>query len=54
MPALPDAAEAAAPAKVNLFLRILSREESGYHALETLFCALSLADAVTVRRGRDG
>lgn len=54
MPALPDAAEAAAPAKVNLFLRILSREESGYHGLETLFCALSLADTVTVRRGPPG
>ena len=29
-----------APAKVNLTLRILAREESGYHALETVFCAL--------------
>ncbi len=54
MSARPDAAEVAAPAKVNLFLRILSREESGYHALETLFCALSLADTVTVRRGAPG
>lgn len=54
MSAVPDAAEVPAPAKVNLFLRILSREESGYHALETLFCALSLADTVTVRRGRPG
>ncbi|HEX2078423.1 MAG TPA: 4-(cytidine 5'-diphospho)-2-C-methyl-D-erythritol kinase [Longimicrobium sp.] len=54
MSALPDAVEVAAPAKVNLFLRILSREESGYHTLETLFCALSLADAVTVRRGESG
>lgn len=38
-----------APAKVNLRLRILAREESGYHALETLFCALSLHDTVEVR-----
>src|SRR5687768_3389317 len=51
---LPDAAEVAAPAKVNLFLRILAREESGYHSLETLFCALSLADTVRVRRGASG
>jgi 4-diphosphocytidyl-2-C-methyl-D-erythritol kinase len=43
-----------APAKVNLFLRILAREESGYHGLETLFCALSLADTVTVHRGAPG
>jgi 4-diphosphocytidyl-2-C-methyl-D-erythritol kinase len=40
-----------APAKVNLFLRILAREDSGYHQLETLFCALELADTLTVRRG---
>lgn len=53
MPA-PDFAEVSAPAKVNLFLRVLAREEGGYHALETLFCALSLADTVRVRRGAPG
>lgn len=51
---MPDLVEVAAPAKVNLFLRILAREESGYHALETLFCALSMADTVQVRRGAAG
>jgi 4-diphosphocytidyl-2-C-methyl-D-erythritol kinase len=50
----PDRAVVAAPAKCNLFLRILAREEGGYHALETLFCALSLADTVEVRRGAPG
>lgn len=54
MRAVPEAAEVAAPAKVNLFLRILAREEGGYHGLETLFCALSLADTVRVRRGAPG
>lgn len=54
MHALPEAAEASAPAKVNLFLRILAREEGGYHGLETLFCALSLADTVRVQRGGEG
>ena len=54
MRVLPDAAEAAAPAKVNLFLRVLAREEGGYHALETLFCALSLADTVRIQRGAPG
>ena len=49
-----DLVEVTAPAKANLFLRILAREESGYHALETLFCALSMADAVRVRRGAAG
>lgn len=37
-----------APAKVNLFLRVLSREASGYHGIETLFCKISLADSLTV------
>ncbi|MEX2526387.1 MAG: 4-(cytidine 5'-diphospho)-2-C-methyl-D-erythritol kinase [Gemmatimonadota bacterium] len=37
-----------APAKVNLHLRVLARESSGYHQLETLFAMLELADAVAV------
>ena len=40
-----------AQAKVNLFLRILAREASGYHGLETLFARLDLADEITVRTG---
>ena len=51
---MPDRVELAAPAKVNLRLRILAREESGYHALETVLCALSLADRVVVARGDPG
>lgn len=39
-----------APAKVNLFLRVLAREESGYHQLETLFQLLEFGDRVTVQR----
>ena len=42
-------ARVAAQAKVNLRLRILAREESGYHQLETLFLRLALADDVVVR-----
>lgn len=37
-----------APAKINLWLRILAREVSGYHSLETLFCAVSLTDTIRV------
>ena len=37
-----------AQAKLNLFLRVLDREASGYHQIETLFCRLELADVVTV------
>lgn len=34
----------AAPAKVNLLLRVRERESSGYHRLQTVFCALDLSD----------
>ena len=39
-----------AHAKVNLFLRVLSREADGFHGIETLFCLVSVAD--TLRAGR--
>lgn len=42
-------ARALAQAKVNLSLRILAREESGFHQIETVFQRLALADLVTVR-----
>jgi 4-diphosphocytidyl-2-C-methyl-D-erythritol kinase len=50
-----SSARVAAQAKINLFLRVLAREESGYHQLETLFARLELADGIVVRvreRGR--
>lgn len=37
-----------AQAKINLFLRVLAREEGGYHQLETLFARIDLADSVRV------
>jgi 4-diphosphocytidyl-2-C-methyl-D-erythritol kinase len=40
-------------AKINLFLRVLSRTDDGYHDLETLFCLISLADALHAER-REG
>lgn len=40
----------AAPAKVNLWLRVGPREPSGFHGISTLFCALDLADTVVLRR----
>jgi 4-diphosphocytidyl-2-C-methyl-D-erythritol kinase len=39
---------ALAHAKVNLLLRILAREASGYHGVETLYQRLALHDVVTV------
>jgi 4-diphosphocytidyl-2-C-methyl-D-erythritol kinase len=46
----PRAVEVAAQAKINLRLRILAREASGYHQIETLFHRIALADVVRVRR----
>lgn len=40
-------------AKVNLFLRVLAREDQGYHGVETLMCLISLADTLRAER-RDG
>lgn len=37
-----------APAKINLFLRVLARRPDGFHELETLFQAVSLSDVVTL------
>ncbi len=42
------AAQVAAQAKVNLHLRILARETTGYHSIETLFHRIDLADDILV------
>ncbi|HEY4102002.1 MAG TPA: 4-(cytidine 5'-diphospho)-2-C-methyl-D-erythritol kinase [Gemmatimonadales bacterium] len=42
------------PAKVNLFLRVLAREEDGYHGIETCFCRVGLADTLAVERTGSG
>jgi 4-diphosphocytidyl-2-C-methyl-D-erythritol kinase len=49
-----DALTLACPAKVNLFLRVLAKESTGYHALETLFCRIALHDTLEVRRTEAG
>lgn len=54
MPPVSERAAADSYAKVNFFLHVLAREESGYHMLETLFGAVSLVDDVVVRRGAPG
>jgi len=44
----------AAPAKVNLRLRVLGKRADGYHDIDTLFQAIDLADEVCVRLGGTG
>ena len=43
-----------APAKINLLLRVLAREASGYHGIESLFARLELHDVVTVHTATSG
>jgi 4-diphosphocytidyl-2-C-methyl-D-erythritol kinase len=38
----------AAPAKLNLHLKILAKESSGYHTIETVFHKLALSDEVRI------
>ena len=40
-------------AKVNLLLRVLAREDGGFHGIETLYCLVSLADTLQAER-REG
>ncbi len=49
----PRTATVLAQAKINLFLRILAREASGFHQLETLLCRIDLADRVTLTTDAD-
>jgi 4-diphosphocytidyl-2-C-methyl-D-erythritol kinase len=43
-----------APAKLNLFLRIVGRRVDGYHELQTVFRLLEWGDEVRLRVRRDG
>ena len=43
-----------APAKLNLRLRILQRDDTGYHNVETLLLALELSDRIALSPGPAG
>src|SRR5438045_6147000 len=50
----PDGLVIAAPAKVNLFLEVLTKRPDGFHELETLMAAVDLFDTLEVRPGPAG
>jgi 4-diphosphocytidyl-2-C-methyl-D-erythritol kinase len=44
----------ASPAKINLFLELLSRRDDGYHELETIMAKLSIFDYLVFEPSRNG
>jgi 4-diphosphocytidyl-2-C-methyl-D-erythritol kinase len=46
--------EVAAPAKINLHLRVVGRRRDGYHELRTLYQSIDLADRLTVEEAPPG
>jgi 4-diphosphocytidyl-2-C-methyl-D-erythritol kinase len=40
-----------APAKINLFLRVVGRRPDGYHELHSLMCAVALYDRLVLQMG---
>jgi 4-diphosphocytidyl-2-C-methyl-D-erythritol kinase len=45
--------EFAAPAKINLSLRVLGKRPDGFHAIETLIVPLGLADRLTIEEAEE-
>lgn len=41
-----------APAKINLFLRVVGRRKDGYHLLDTLMLPVSLYDEIEIRKAK--
>lgn len=48
MPELPQSFSVTAPAKINLWLRVLGRREDGFHELVTRMAPLDLCDRLTL------
>ena len=43
-----------APAKINLWLRVFQSDATGYHPLDTLFCAIDLCDRIDITKTGNG
>lgn len=43
-----------APAKINLWLKVLGKREDGFHAVETRMCPISIADEVSIQALPEG
>ncbi len=52
-PDMSDAFEIEAPAKINLWLRVLGKREDGFHEIETRMVRLSLADRLRLKWRED-
>jgi 4-diphosphocytidyl-2-C-methyl-D-erythritol kinase len=50
----PERFSVSAPAKINLFLRVVGRRDDGYHELVSLLCPISLADRLDFRFDEPG
>ncbi len=44
--------EILAPAKINLYLRILAKRPDSYHDIETIFARIDLADDITLKKSK--
>lgn len=49
MSSTPDALSLTAPAKINVFLRVLGKRPDGYHDVETLMSPVSVADRLELQ-----
>lgn len=54
MSQLPPPLVLSAPAKINLWLKVLGKRQDGFHAVETRMCPISIADEVSIQALPEG
>ena len=40
------------PAKINIFFKVISKREDGYHDIASLYQAISLADLLCIKKSK--